>query len=71
MDVYIGLFLLTGVLIEATGVAVLLNIQAAAYVVAGLIMLGHRGIRRFRAEPGSRLATVEGCHISSPPATST
>jgi len=63
--------LLTGVLIEVTGPAVLLNVQAAAYVVAGLIMLGHRGIRRFRAEPGSRLATVEGCHISSPPATST
>ena len=63
--------LLTGALIEVTGPAVLLDVQAGAYVLAGLIMLRRRGIRRFREDPALRLATVEGCRISSPPVTST
>ncbi|WP_370963446.1 MFS transporter [Amycolatopsis sp. cg9] len=61
--------LLAGTLVAVTGPAVLLNVQAGVYVLAGVLMLSR--IRRFREVPASAVATVEGCHTSSPPATST
>ncbi|WP_439380410.1 MFS transporter [Amycolatopsis lexingtonensis] len=61
--------LLAGTLVSVTGPAVLLDVQAGVYVLAGVLMLSR--IRRFHEVPGSAVATVEGCHTSSPPATST
>ncbi|HKS45659.1 MAG TPA: hypothetical protein VJT49_11210 [Amycolatopsis sp.] len=50
-----------GALAALTGPAVLLNVQAAFAVIAGLIVLF--GLPR-------PVATVEECPVSSPPATS-
>nr|WP_264086380.1 MFS transporter [Amycolatopsis lexingtonensis] len=61
--------LLAGTLVSVTGPAVLLDVQAGVYVLAGVLMLSR--IRRFHEVPGNAVATVEGCHTSSPPATST
>jgi MFS family permease len=65
--------LLAGTLVATTGPAVLLNVQAGIYVLAGILALARKppAIRRFREEPATAVATVEGCRTSSPPATST
>jgi MFS family permease len=54
--------LLAGTLVAVTGPAVLLNVQAGVYVLAGVVALTGKG---------RPVATVEGCRTSSPPATST
>jgi len=61
--------LLAGTLVAATGPAVLLNVQAGVYVLAGVLVLARK--RRFRAAFPPPVATVEECRTSSPPATST
>ncbi|NBH02953.1 MFS transporter, partial [Amycolatopsis sp. SID8362] len=61
--------LLAGTFVAVIGPAVLLNVQAGVYVLAGVLMLAR--IRRFREVPVNAVATVEGCRTSSPPATST
>ncbi|WP_328454994.1 MFS transporter [Amycolatopsis sp. NBC_00438] len=65
--------LLAGALVATTGPAVLLNVQAGVYVLAGVVVLVRktRRIDRFGAVPETAVATVEGCRTSSPPATST
>ncbi|WIX76140.1 MFS transporter [Amycolatopsis carbonis] len=62
--------LLAGALVAGTGPAVLLDVQAGVYVVAGLVLLGWRKGRFWRSA-GREMATVEECRLSSPPATST
>ncbi|MGW4490295.1 MFS transporter [Amycolatopsis sp. NPDC004368] len=62
--------LLAGALVVLTGPAVLLDVQAGVYVVAGLVLLGWRKGSIWRS-PGREVATVEECRLSSPPATST
>ncbi|RSM37574.1 MFS transporter [Amycolatopsis balhimycina DSM 5908] len=65
--------LLAGTLVATTGPALLLNVQAGVYVLAGIVALGPgtRGNRRFREAPAPAVVTVEGCRTSSPRATST
>jgi MFS family permease len=65
--------LLAGTLVAATGPAVLLNVQAGVYVVAGALVVVRktRRIRRIQDVPATAVVTVEGCRTSSPPATST
>ncbi len=65
--------LLAGTLVATTGPAVLLNVQAGVYVLAGILVLARKPpvFRRFREEPATAVATVEGCRTSSRPATST
>ncbi|MGW7539099.1 MFS transporter [Amycolatopsis sp. NPDC054798] len=62
--------LLAGALVAVTGPTVLLNVQAALHVSAGLVVLGW-GNGRFRRSRARKVVTVEGCRLSSPPATST
>ncbi|WP_033287531.1 MFS transporter [Amycolatopsis jejuensis] len=57
--------LLAGALVAVTGPAVLLNVQASLHVTAGLLVLGW--LRRSRHR---KVVTVDGCRLSSPPATS-
>ena len=61
--------LLAGTLVAATGPAVLLNVQAGVYVLAGVLVLARK--RGFREAFPAPVATVEECRTSSPPATST
>jgi Na+/melibiose symporter-like transporter len=61
--------LLAGALVAATGPALLLNVQAGVYVLAGALMLA--GKRGFRVASPAAVATVEECRTSSPRATST
>jgi predicted MFS family arabinose efflux permease len=65
--------LLAGTLVATTGPAVLLNVQAGVYVLAGTLVVVRkpRRIGRFGAAPAVPVVTVEGCPTSSPPATST
>ena len=59
--------LLAGALVATTGPALLLDVQAGVYVLAGVLVIS-RGSGRFHGGP---VATVEGCRTSSPRATST
>jgi MFS family permease len=61
--------LLAGTLVATTGPAVLLNVQAGVYVLAGILALVRKS--RFRVASPAAVVTVEGCRTSSPPATST
>ncbi|MGW4062537.1 MFS transporter [Amycolatopsis sp. NPDC004747] len=61
--------LLAGTLVATTGPAVLLNVQAGVYVLAGALMLVRKG--GIRTVSPAAVVTVEGCRTSSPPATST
>ncbi|MDT8912677.1 MFS transporter [Amycolatopsis sp. PS_44_ISF1] len=61
--------LLAGALVTVTGPAVLLDVQAGIYVLAGLVLLG-AGKGRWRRSGGPEVVTVEGCRLSSPPVTS-
>jgi MFS family permease len=65
--------LLAGTLVATTGPAVLLDVQAGVYVLAGVLVLVRktRRITRFGDRPETAVVTVEGCRTSSPPATST
>ncbi|WP_409464714.1 MFS transporter [Amycolatopsis sp. GA6-003] len=62
--------LLAGALVAVTGPTVLLNVQAGLHVSAGLVVLGW-GNGRFRRSRARKVVTVDGCRLSSPPATST
>jgi MFS family permease len=61
--------LLAGTLVATTGPAVLLNVQAGVYVLAGTLVLVRKS--RFGVASPAAVVTVEGCRTSSPRATST
>ncbi|MDX3193388.1 MFS transporter [Streptomyces sp. MN03-5084-2B] len=61
--------LLAGTLVATTGPAVLLDVQAGVYVLAGVLVLARK--RGIRTASAGAVVTVEGCRTSSPPATST